>query len=73
MKVAPNGDIFIAETRAGRIRVLRAAAGEAKPSVNKIYASALNRPFGIAFFPSGNNPRRSLSLHGGRHQGAGAA
>jgi glucose/arabinose dehydrogenase len=57
MKVAPNGDIFIAETRAGRIRVLRAADGEPKPSVNEIYASALNRPFGIAFFPSGDNPQ----------------
>ncbi|MDB5637818.1 MAG: sorbosone dehydrogenase [Bradyrhizobium sp.] len=57
MKVARNGDIFIAETRAGRIRVLRATDGEAKPSVNEIYASALNRPFGIAFFPSGHNPQ----------------
>ena len=52
MRVAPNGDIFIAETRAGRIRVLRAADGEAKPSANKIYASGLGEPFGIAFFPS---------------------
>jgi hypothetical protein len=52
MRVAPNGDIFVAETRAGRIRVLRAADGEAKPSANEIYASGLNEPFGIAFFPS---------------------
>src|SRR3954468_21699496 len=57
MRVAPNGDIFVAETRAGRIRVLRAADGDAKPSANEIYASGLNRPFGIAFFPSGNNPQ----------------
>ena len=52
MRVAPNGDIFVAETRAGRIRVLRAADGEAKPSANDIYASGLNEPFGVAFFPS---------------------
>jgi glucose/arabinose dehydrogenase len=52
MRVAPNGDIFVAETRAGRIRVLRAADGEAKPSANEIYASGLNEPFGVAFFPS---------------------
>src|SRR5258706_3659263 len=57
MRVAPNGDIFVAETRAGRIRVLRAADGASKPSTNEIYASALNRPFGIAFFPSGNSPQ----------------
>ena len=57
MRMAPNGDIFVAETRAGRIRILRAADGDSKPSANEIYASALNRPFGIAFYPSGNNPQ----------------
>src|SRR6266851_1086284 len=41
MRVAPNGDIFVAETRAGRIRILRAADGDAKPSANEIYASGL--------------------------------
>jgi len=57
MRVAPNGDIFVAETRAGRIRVLRTADGGAKPSKNEVYASGLNKPFGIAFFPSGNEPQ----------------
>jgi glucose/arabinose dehydrogenase len=52
MRVAPNGDIFVAETRAGRIRVLRAVDGASKPSVDEIYASGLDEPFGIAFFPS---------------------
>ena len=57
IRIAPNGDIFVAETRAGRIRVLRAADGAAKPGTNEIFASGLNRPFGIAFFPSGDNPQ----------------
>jgi glucose/arabinose dehydrogenase len=57
IRVAPNGDIFVAETRAGRIRVLRAADGSSKPSVNDIYASGLRQPFGIAFFPNGNDPQ----------------
>ncbi len=57
MRVAPNGDIFVAETRAGKIRVLRAADGASKPSADEIYATALNRPFGIALFPNGNNPQ----------------
>jgi glucose/arabinose dehydrogenase len=56
MRVAPNGDIFIAETRAGRIRILRAADGSSKPSANEIYASGLRQPFGIGFFPS-NDPQ----------------
>jgi glucose/arabinose dehydrogenase len=57
MRVAPNGDIFVAETRAGRIRILRLAEAGAKLSANQIYASGLNKPFGIAFFPSGDNPQ----------------
>jgi glucose/arabinose dehydrogenase len=57
MRVSPNGDILIAETGPGRIRVLRAADGEAKPSANEVYASGLNGPFGIAFYPSGNDPK----------------
>jgi glucose/arabinose dehydrogenase len=57
IRVAPNGDIFVAETAAGRIRVLRAADGASKPSENRIYASGLNEPFGIAFFPAGSNPQ----------------
>jgi glucose/arabinose dehydrogenase len=55
IRVAPNGDIFVAETRAGTVRVLRAAEGSSKPS-DDIYATGLNGPFGIAFFP-GNNPK----------------
>jgi len=57
MRVAPNGDIFVAETRAGTIKVLRAADGASKPSTVSVYASGLNEPFGIALFPSGSNPQ----------------
>jgi hypothetical protein len=57
MRVSPNGDIFVAETRAGRIRVLRSPDGSAKPTTNEIYASGLNQPFGIAFFPNGDSPQ----------------
>jgi glucose/arabinose dehydrogenase len=51
VRVAPNGDIFVAETTAGRIRVLRAPDGASKPSATEVYTSGLNHPFGIAFFP----------------------
>jgi glucose/arabinose dehydrogenase len=56
IRVAPNGDVFVAETRANRIRVLRAADGETKPTTNQIFAGGLNRPFGIAFYPQ-DDPR----------------
>jgi glucose/arabinose dehydrogenase len=57
IRVAPNGDIFVSETHAGRVRVLRAVDGSSKPSTNEIFASGLKQPFGIAFFPSGSTPR----------------
>lgn len=57
LRTAPNGDIFLAESRAGKIRVLRAPDGAGKPQVNEIFASGLDRPFGIAFYPPGPNPQ----------------
>ncbi len=54
MRLAPNGDIFVAETSAGRIRVLRPGGDGSKPAVSEIFASKLSEPFGIAFFPSDN-------------------
>jgi glucose/arabinose dehydrogenase len=57
VRTAPNGDIFVAESEPGRIVVLRAADGEARPSGQETFADALNRPFGIAFYPAGPNPQ----------------
>ena len=57
VRVAPNGDIFIAESDPGKIRVLRAADGAAKPSDDQVFAEGLNHPFGIAFYPPGPNPQ----------------
>ena len=56
MRVAPNGDIFVAETSAGRVRVLRPGKDGSKPVVSEIFANKLGEPFGIAFFPVGDNP-----------------
>jgi glucose/arabinose dehydrogenase len=57
LRVAPNGDIFVAESEAGRIRVLRAAAGADKPSSDDVFASGLTEPFGMAFYPPGPDPQ----------------
>ena len=55
IRTAPNGDLFVAESNAGRIRVLRANGSEAgQPSV---FASGLGYPFGIAFYPPGPDPQ----------------
>jgi glucose/arabinose dehydrogenase len=54
---APNGDVFVAESRPGRVRVLRDANRDGKPELSEIFADDLNRPFGIAFHPPGPEPR----------------
>jgi glucose/arabinose dehydrogenase len=52
LRVAPNGDIFVAETGAGRIRVLRPAENGASAGATETFASGLRAPFGIAFYPA---------------------
>ncbi len=57
IRTAPNGDIFVAESYPGKLRVLRAPDGAGKPTVNDIYVDGLNKPFGIAFYPLGPDPQ----------------
>src|SRR5262249_5894582 len=57
VRVAPNGDIFVAESEPGRVRVLRAADGASQPESNEVFASGLQQPFGIAFYPPGSDPQ----------------
>ena len=54
---APNGDIFVAESGANRIKILRAVGGAAHPQTISVFADDLRQPFGIAFYPSGPNPK----------------
>ncbi len=55
---APNGDIFVSESRADRITVLRDSNGDGKPDVRETFAERdLNKPFGIAFYPLGAEPQ----------------
>jgi glucose/arabinose dehydrogenase len=55
---APNGDIFATESRANQIKVLRDTKNAGKPDVTEVFAERdLNKPFGIAFYPPGNDPQ----------------
>ncbi len=56
IRVAPNGDVFVAETDHGRIRILRAADGAGAATTIETFAEGLDRPFGIAFYPPGPKP-----------------
>ena len=56
IRTAPNGDIFVAETKAGDVRVFRGITSNGKPEQVSMFASGLNEPFGINFYPPGPNP-----------------
>jgi glucose/arabinose dehydrogenase len=52
---APNGDLFVAESEPGRIKVLHQGP-DGKIASTTIFARDLRQPFGIAFYPRGPNP-----------------
>jgi glucose/arabinose dehydrogenase/cytochrome c2 len=56
LRVAPNGDLFVAASDAGEIQVLRTREGAATAERVETFAKGLDDPFGIAFFPAGPSP-----------------
>ena len=57
IRTAPNGDLFVAESATGRIKVLRGISKDGKAESVEIFAAGLRMPFGIAFYPPGPNPK----------------
>jgi glucose/arabinose dehydrogenase len=58
LMTAPNGDIFVSESRADQIKVMRDKDGDGKPEQTEIFTEdQLNKPFGIAFYPPGPEPQ----------------
>ncbi len=57
MRKAPNGDVFVAESRAGRISVLRAGADNPQVATSEVFARNLTQPFGMQFYPAGADPQ----------------
>jgi glucose/arabinose dehydrogenase/mono/diheme cytochrome c family protein len=56
IRTAPNGDFFVAESKSGEILVFRGVTADGKPEETETFATGLNRPFGINFYPPGPNP-----------------
>jgi glucose/arabinose dehydrogenase len=53
---APNGDIFVADTGGGTVRIFRGITAGGKPRESSVYAR-LPQAFGINFYPPGPNPQ----------------
>jgi glucose/arabinose dehydrogenase len=49
LAVAPSGDIFVSDTGAGQVIVLRDPQHTGGAQQREVFAQGLNRPFGIAF------------------------
>ncbi|MGI4756001.1 MAG: PQQ-dependent sugar dehydrogenase [Janthinobacterium lividum] len=56
IRTAPNGDLFVADSGGGIIFVLRGMGADGRATKVEPFATGLDHPFGIAFYPA-NNPR----------------
>jgi len=54
---APNGDIIVSEASKGQVSILRPGAGGDKAETVSVFATGLSRPYGLALWPSGANPK----------------
>ncbi len=57
IRTAPNGDLFLAESQTNKIKVFRGIGPDGKARQVSEFATGLNLPFGINFYPAGPNPR----------------
>ena len=53
----PNGDLFLSDSQAGSIFALRGVTADGKAETVSKFASGLDHPFGIAFYPAGPDPK----------------
>jgi glucose/arabinose dehydrogenase len=58
LRTAPNGDVFLAESDKGEIKILRGLTKDGKAEQVSTFVEGLNKPFGIAFYPLGENQNR---------------
>jgi hypothetical protein len=47
IRVAPNGDVFVADSMFGPVHVSRIPAGHTVPEKHAVFARGLQQPFGI--------------------------
>jgi glucose/arabinose dehydrogenase len=57
MRTAPNGDVFLAEMQAGKVKIFRGVKSDGSAKEVSEFATGLSLPFGINFYPAGPNPQ----------------
>jgi glucose/arabinose dehydrogenase len=56
LKTAPNGDVFLTHRQPGEVLVLRGLDADGAAKERATFATGLDQPFGIAFYPPGPAP-----------------
>lgn len=54
IRTAPNGDLFLADTGAGTVIILRGVNADGRAAHRETFATGLKQPFGINFWPADN-------------------
>lgn len=54
VRTAPNGDLFVAASESGEVDVYRGVSADGTAAARGVFASGLDHPFGIAFYPAKN-------------------
>lgn len=57
LRTAPNGDIFLSDSHGDKIYVMRGVGPDGKAKQISTFATGLNLPFGINFYPAGPDPK----------------
>ena len=57
IRTAPNGDLFVAMSDSNEILVFRGMGHDGTYKQMEKFVDGLSQPFGIAFYPSGPNPK----------------
>ena len=57
IRTAPNGDLFVAESAPGEVRVFRGVGPDGRAVRTERFAAGLNKPFGLAFYPPATTPQ----------------
>jgi glucose/arabinose dehydrogenase len=57
IRTAPNGDLFVVESGAQDVKVMRGLTPDGKAQTVTTFATGLRQPFGLAFYPLGADPQ----------------
>src|SRR5260370_5886498 len=59
IRTAPNGEIFLAQTNPGVVKIFRGVTADGKAAETEVFATGFKNPFGVPFYPPRPTPQCS--------------